>query len=82
MRPIFEKQNNKNNKPQKRGLGIAKLEKILREEKDKEENKMVVAEFSSRLLSALPLRDQSSSFYFLYPIRGGGVAARHNLLWK
>ena len=46
----------------KKGLGIAKLEKILREEKEREQNKMVVAEFSSRLLSTLPPQYQPPSW--------------------
>ena len=53
--PCSKKQTNQNNKPEKRGLGITKLEKKLREDKDKEENKMAAAEFSSCLFSALPL---------------------------
>ena len=71
-----KKQNNQNNKPRQRGLGIAKLEKILREEKDKEENKMVVAEFSSRLLfSSSPA---VSAVVFLFSLFIGGVGG-HNL---
>ena len=64
----LKKQNNQNNKPRKKGLGIEKLEKILKEEKHREENKMVVAEFSSRLLSSLLLQYQPPSFSFLYPM--------------
>ena len=74
--PCSKKQNNQNNKPRQRGLGIAKLEKILRKQKDKEENKMAVAEFSSRLLSALLRQNQPSSSSFLCPM---GAAAQPSM---
>ncbi|RVW29657.1 hypothetical protein CK203_098335 [Vitis vinifera] len=66
--PCAKKQKHQQNKPRQRGLGVAKLEKILREQKDKEENKVAVAEFSSRLLSALPRQYQPPSSSFLCPV--------------
>lgn len=67
--PCLKKQkyHHQHDKPRQRGLGVAKLEKILREQKDKEENKVAVAEFSSRLLSSLPRHYQPPSSTFLRP---------------
>ena len=74
-----KKKNNQNNKPRQRGLGIAKLEKILREEKDKEENRMVVAEFFSSLHLALPCSiNYRLSLFSIHWGGGGGGGTTSN----